>query len=38
MEMISLEGKTNFFERSVSDYSLANKSNTDIAFDFTEDF
>lgn len=38
MELISLEGKTNFFERSVSDYSLANKSNTDIAFDFTEDF
>jgi len=38
MELISLEGKTNFFERSVSDYSLANKSNTDIAFDFTDDF
>ena len=38
MELISLEGKTNFFERAVSDYSLANKSNTDIAFDFTEDF
>jgi ribonucleoside-diphosphate reductase beta chain len=26
MEMISLEGKTNFFEKSVSDYALANKS------------
>ena len=38
MEMISLEGKTNFFERVVSDYSLANKSNTDIAFELTEDF
>jgi ribonucleotide reductase beta subunit family protein with ferritin-like domain len=25
MEMISLEGKTNFFEKSVSDYALANK-------------
>jgi len=38
MEMISLEGKTNFFERIVSDYSLANKSNTNNAFELTEDF
>lgn len=38
MEMISLEGKTNFFERNVDAYSLANKSNADIAFEFTEDF
>ncbi len=38
MEMISLEGKTNFFERTVSDYSLANKSNTDSAFELIEDF
>ena len=38
MEMISLEGKTNFFERTVSDYALANKTNTDIAFDFNEEF
>jgi ribonucleoside-diphosphate reductase subunit M2 len=37
MELISLEGKTNFFERSVSDYSLANK-NTDNAFEISEDF
>jgi Ribonucleotide reductase, beta subunit len=26
MELISLEGKTNFFERRVSEYALANKS------------
>ena len=38
MELISLEGKTNFFERQLSDYGLANKSNTDIAFEFTDDF
>ncbi len=37
MELISLEGKTNFFERKVSEYSLANKQ-TDIAFEITEDF
>jgi ribonucleotide reductase beta subunit family protein with ferritin-like domain len=37
MELISLEGKTNFFERKVSEYSLANK-NTDGAFEITEDF
>jgi len=37
MELISLEGKTNFFERKVSDYSLANKQ-TDDAFELTEDF
>lgn len=38
MELISLESKTSFFERRVSEYALANKSNTDIAFDLTEDF
>ena len=37
MELISLEGKTNFFERHVSEYSLANKQ-TDNAFEITEDF
>ena len=37
MELISLEGKTNFFERTVSEYSLANK-NTENAFEITEDF
>jgi ribonucleotide reductase beta subunit family protein with ferritin-like domain len=38
MELISLEGKTNFFERRLGDYALANKSNTETAFDITEDF
>ena len=37
MELISLEGKTNFFERKVGEYGLANK-NSDNAFDLTEDF
>jgi ribonucleotide reductase beta subunit family protein with ferritin-like domain/intein/homing endonuclease len=37
MELISLEGKTNFFERKVSEYSLANK-HTDNAFEISEDF
>ena len=38
MNLISLEGKTNFFERVVSDYALANKSNASEAFNLTEDF
>lgn len=38
MEMISLESKTNFFEKRVSDYALANKDVTSDVFDFTEDF
>jgi ribonucleotide reductase beta subunit family protein with ferritin-like domain len=38
MELISLESKTNFFEKRNDSYALANKSNTDIAFDFTDDF
>jgi ribonucleotide reductase beta subunit family protein with ferritin-like domain len=38
MELISLEGKTNFFERKISDYALANKENVESAFEFTEDF
>ena len=37
MELISLEGKTNFFERHVSEYSLANKETT-YAFEISEDF
>jgi ribonucleoside-diphosphate reductase subunit M2 len=37
MELISLEGKTNFFERKVSEYSLSNK-NTDCAFEISEEF
>jgi ribonucleotide reductase beta subunit family protein with ferritin-like domain len=38
MELISLEGKTNFFERVVSDYSLANKTVDKNTFEFSEDF
>ena len=38
MELISLEGKTNFFERRLADYALANKSNMETAFEITEDF
>ena len=38
MELISLESKTNFFEKRNDSYALANKSDTDIAFEFTEDF
>ena len=35
MEMISLEGKTNFFEKRVSEYALANKmENNNDAFAF----
>ena len=37
MELISLESKTNFFERKVGEYALANK-HSENAFDFTEDF
>ena len=38
MELISLEGKTNFFERTVSEYSLANKTQTNDTFEISEDF
>ena len=38
MEMISLEGKVNFFEKRLGEYSLANKSNMTNAFEFSEDF
>jgi ribonucleoside-diphosphate reductase subunit M2 len=38
MELISLDSKTNFFEKKVGEYALANKSNSDIAFDFMDDF
>jgi ribonucleotide reductase beta subunit family protein with ferritin-like domain len=30
MELISLDGKTNFFERKISDYALATKQGRDI--------
>jgi ribonucleotide reductase beta subunit family protein with ferritin-like domain len=32
MEMISLEGKTNFFEKRVGEYSLANTAKTNDIF------
>tara|TARA_A100001035_G_scaffold194256_1_gene155369 strand:+ start:6372 stop:7340 length:969 start_codon:yes stop_codon:yes gene_type:complete len=39
MEMISVEGKTNFFEKKVGEYALANKmADTKDAFEFGEDF
>jgi ribonucleoside-diphosphate reductase beta chain len=39
MEMISLEGKTNFFENKVSEYSFGRERTDDkIAFDLTTDF
>ena len=33
MEMISLEGKTNFFEKRVAEYALATKTNSSDTFD-----
>jgi len=38
MEMISIEGKTNFFEKRVAEYSLADKTKNDDVFDFDADF
>jgi ribonucleotide reductase beta subunit family protein with ferritin-like domain len=38
MEMISIERKTNFFESRVSDYSLADTSQRDNAFNFNTEF
>jgi ribonucleoside-diphosphate reductase beta chain len=38
MEMISIEGKTNFFEKRVSEYSLACGGDRSKAFEFCEDF
>jgi ribonucleoside-diphosphate reductase subunit M2 len=35
MELISIEGKTNFFEKRVSEYALAEKTKTDDIFDFS---
>jgi len=36
MEMISLEGKGNFFEKRISDYALADKVKTENDFDLDE--
>jgi ribonucleotide reductase beta subunit family protein with ferritin-like domain len=38
MDMISLESKTNFFEKRVSEYALAYKTVDDNTFDFSDDF
>jgi ribonucleoside-diphosphate reductase subunit M2 len=38
MELISLAGKTNFFEKTVSDYALANKTKNADVFEFNADF
>ena len=38
MELISMQQKTNFFESSVSDYALANKTKDENTFEFNEDF
>ncbi len=38
MELISLESKTNFFEKRNDSYALANKTLPEEAFAFTEDF
>ena len=34
MEMISIDGKTNFFEKRVSDYSLSSGKKDSSAFEF----
>jgi len=38
MEQISIEGKTNFFEKRVGEYALANKEKDDNIFDLDTDF
>ena len=38
MELISMDSKTNFFEKKVDAYALANKTVTDDVFTLTEDF
>ena len=38
MELISLQSKTNFFEKSVSEYALANKTKDDDIFELDENF
>jgi ribonucleotide reductase beta subunit family protein with ferritin-like domain len=38
MELISIESKSNFFERTVSEYALANKEVADNVFDLSCDF
>ena len=38
MELISLESKTNFFEKKVDAYALASKQTEQETFTFTDDF
>jgi ribonucleoside-diphosphate reductase subunit M2 len=38
MEMISIEGKTNFFEKRVGEYALASKEKNENIFEFGADF
>ena len=38
MELISLESKTNFFEKRNDSYALANKTVDETTFEFTDDF
>jgi len=38
MELISLESKTSFFERKVSEYALANKTVNDDVFNLSDNF
>jgi ribonucleoside-diphosphate reductase subunit M2 len=38
MELISIEGKTNFFEKRVGEYALATKTQTTDVFEFSADF
>ncbi len=38
MELISVESKTNFFEKRVSEYALADKTKTHDIFDMTDEF
>jgi ribonucleotide reductase beta subunit family protein with ferritin-like domain len=38
MEMISLEGKTNFFESKVSEYAFVRERQDEVIFDLNSDF
>ena len=38
MEQISIEGKTNFFEKRVGEYALANKDKDENTFDLDDAF
>jgi ribonucleotide reductase beta subunit family protein with ferritin-like domain len=38
MELISIEGKTNFFEKRVGEYALATKTKDDSIFDMDGTF